>query len=102
MKAASLGHQYLNFKSTKEKDNYHSRARSRASIVNQRRQLQSDENLQLTPASDPPSRRTTALDESSTPSVAVITRSFSDTDAPYAIYESEPTSKGKYRLFDQG
>lgn len=94
MKAASLSHQYLAVKSSK-RDSLFGTSRSRDSQRNQIRSFDNDQNRLVTPATEPLSRRTTVVDESTTPSVAVITRSLSDSNTPYVVYESKPASPGK-------
>lgn len=95
MKAASLGHQYLTVKSNKRRESFFG-GRARDSQKHHLQNSQNDENRLVTPASEPLSRRTTVADETETPSVAVITRSLSDSTAPYVVYESQPTRTSKY------
>ncbi len=99
MKAAFLGHQYLTVKSVNKSDSYFVGGRSHGSQRNHIHNIQSEPNRLLIPATDPLSRRSTFPDEPTTPSVAVITRSLSDSSSPYAIYQSEPTNKSEYERF---
>jgi len=99
MKSASLSHQYLTVISNKTNDIFFgggSGARSRGSQKNQLQNLQTDHNHLINSATDPLSRRSISLGKS-TPSVAVITRSLSDSTNPCVVYKSETTNKGKYQ-----
>jgi hypothetical protein len=99
MKAAFLGHQYLTVKSVNKSDSYFGGGRSHGLQRSHTRNIQSEPNRLLISATDPLSRRSTFPDESTTPSVTVITRSLSDSSSPYVIHENEPTNTSEYGRF---
>ncbi len=95
MKAAALGHQYLTVKATKNNESYFGSGQKQNLQRNQIRNIQSDQNNLITPATDPLTRRSTLPDESKIPSVSVITRSVSDSNSPYVAYESDATNRSE-------
>jgi len=97
MKAASLGHLYLTVKAIKTNESYFGSGQKQNLQRNQIRNIQSDQNHLITPATDPLTRRSTLPDESKIPSVSVITRSVSDSNTPYVSYESDATNRSEYQ-----
>lgn len=97
MKSAALGHQYFAFKSSKAYDPLFGGSRQRNSPRSQPLGSNVNDNRPWTAATEPVPRRTTVSDDSTIPSVAVITRSISDTANPIVFYRSESKDAGKYR-----
>jgi hypothetical protein len=97
MKAAALGHHYLTVKSISGSDSLFRGSRYRSLQKHQLQNAPPDRNQLITPASEPLSRRATIVDETSIPSVSVITRSLSDSGAPHAVYQNETPIKGEYQ-----
>jgi hypothetical protein len=97
MNAAALGHQYLSVKTNINNESYFGSGQKRTLQRNQIRNIQSDRNKLITPATDPLTRRSTLADESKVPSVAVITRSLSDSNSPYVVYDSAATNTSEYQ-----
>jgi hypothetical protein len=93
MKSAALGHQYLSVKTNINNESYFGRGQKRVL----QRNIESDRNKLITPATDPLTRRSTLADESKVPSVAVITRSLSDSNSPYVVYDSAATNTSEYQ-----
>jgi hypothetical protein len=102
MKAASLGHQYLTVKSTNINDSYFGGGRFRGTRKNQRQLLDSEQDRTSTPATDPLSRQSTTNPDASTPSVAILGRSVSESNTPSVIYERESTKKAGYEQLHEG
>jgi hypothetical protein len=97
MKAAALGHQYLNVKSSNENDIYFNSGRFRGGRKNQQihsRQQQNDGQINsILTASDPLSRRSVAINENSEsniPSATIYGRSYSACNDLYVVYEQQP------------
>lgn len=103
MKAASLGHQYLNARSTNENDTHFNLGRIRGTKRQQRKALKSeglDEGLnQIFPASEPLSRRTTSNDDTSDVSTSTsgnFARSLSESKDMYVIFEQHPQESVRF------
>ena len=109
MKAASLSHQYLNVKLSNENDIYFNSGRFRVGRKHQRLNPKQQQNDNQTDpplsASDPLSRRsviTNEQSESATPSVTILGRSHSESNATYVIYEQQPSNKAQFEYSDRG
>lgn len=100
MKAASLGHQYLNVKIINENDI----GRFHGDRKHHRKQQNYNQTI---PTSDPLSRRSVAIDEYSqsiVPSVAILGRSYGESNDLYIVYEQQqqPTTNANIQHTDRG
>jgi hypothetical protein len=109
MRAASLGHLYLNVKSSNENDIYFNSGRFRVGRKHQRlnpKQQQNDNQRDPSlSASDPLSRRSVIINEpseSATPSVTILGRSHSESNDIYVIYEQQPSNNAQFQYSDRG
>ena len=110
MKAAALGHQYLNARSINENDAHFNLGRIRGTRKQQRKALKSedvgDRFNQIYPASEPLSRRTTTTSndnlDGTTSSSANFGRSLSESKDMYVVFEQQPTESVRFEVDSAG
>lgn len=109
MKAAALGHQYLNARSINENDTHFNLGRIRGTRRQQRKALKSEDGgdrfNQIYPASEPLSRRTISNDDNldvTTSTSANFARSFSESKDMYVVFEQQPTETVRFELDHAG
>jgi len=109
MKAAALGHQYLNARSINENDAHFNLGRIRGTRKQQRKALKSedvgDRFNQIYPASEPLSRRTTTSNDNldvTTSVSANFGRSLSESKDMYVVFEQQPTESVRFEVDSAG
>lgn len=101
MKAAYLGHQFLNVKAINENEV----GRFRSGRKYQRKYSKQQQQENNIPASDPLSRRSVAINEQSqenVPPVAIYGRSYSESNNMYVVYEQHALKNADFQHSDRG